>query len=241
MNIKSVIEYKGMYFCGFQIQAKELTVQGEIENRLKEYLNKRIRIKYSSRTDSGVHATGQVISFEIPDGTSIYRLRNSLNNKFDGKIVIKNITICNDEFHPRYDAKSKLYVYRIFNNYANDSVWRDIAWHIPMKLNWMEIENGIGLIKGVHDFKLFSSEKSNKKTRIRIIDAYLNKKNDIYEIYIHGEYFLTYMIRYIVGFLVLIGRGKDTIERLKRLLEAEDSRSSYCAPAKGLELKRVFF
>lgn len=242
MHLKAVIEYDGTAYYGFQIQTDRKTVQGEIQKALKKLFSKKIEIKYTSRTDRGVHAKGQIISFDNPLNISSNKIQKALNSCFHGDIIFREIIKCNPEFNPRYHLESKTYLYRILNHKISDYKLNNFVWHIPEKLNWRNISEGVKSIKGKHDFSFFASNSDKEKnTNIEIHSATFERTDKIYEIGFTAKYFLTYMLRYLIGFLMAIGREKETVEKLKQMLNGKGKICRYCAPAKGLELKKVLF
>lgn len=241
MHVKAVIEYAGTNYFGFQIQPDRPTVQNEIQKALKKLFDNDVTVKYASRTDNGVHAAGQVISFETPYDIDGFKIQRALNDILDRKVIIKDVLVCEPGFHPRYNAKSKLYVYKILNQSANNYLLKDFVWHMAENLNWKNIRKSLKIIIGEHNFLLFSSESEHKNTQIEIFEATLRRYGNLYEISFKAPYFLTYMIRYITGFLVAVGKGKENVESLKYMLKGRGKKCCYCAPAKGLELKRIWF
>lgn len=241
MYVKAIVEYAGTDYFGFQVQPKKKTIQGEIEKALKKIYKKDIRIKYASRTDSGVHAKGQLISFKVPYDQSKYNIKRALNISLPEDIIIKKIAVCDNGFDPRQNARAKLYIYRILNKSDNDYILKDYSWHIPSSIDWIKVNKALKLIMGRHDFELLSSNNEQKKRSFIQIDrTYLKKNVDFYEIGITASHFLTYMIRFMVGMVIAIGRDKKTFEDLEKMLKGSGDRCNICAPARGLELKRVY-
>ncbi|MFW6134010.1 MAG: tRNA pseudouridine(38-40) synthase TruA [Elusimicrobiota bacterium] len=241
MHVKAVVEYDGTNYFGWQIQPKLPTVQNDIQFALKKLFQKDIEVMYSSRTDRGVHARGQVIKFETPFSLPCMRIKNALNGILCKDIIIKHISECSPEFNPRFDPISKKYIYRILNQKDNDYILKNFVWHLPVDLNFKKIESGLRIFRGEHDFFLFSSPEEGKNTIIEIINAGLEIKNSLVEIKIQAPYFLTHMVRYIVGYLVGLGKGKVSVEKLKKMLKAQGKRCTFCAPPQGLELNKVIF
>ncbi|MFH1414620.1 MAG: tRNA pseudouridine(38-40) synthase TruA [Elusimicrobiota bacterium] len=241
MYIKAIVEYNGRDFSGFQIQKGENTIQGEIENSLKRLFKSEIRISYASRTDSGVHARGQVISFRTPFDLHYDKIRRALNDLLDENIIITHISESDPEFHPRYHAKSKTYRYRILSQPENDYSLKDFVWHLPKPVDWNKVENGLNLCSGEHEFIYFSTGCENKRTCIDIIRTSISKSGNMHDIVFEAKYFLTHMIRYIVGYLIAVGRGQETLEDLEEMLEGKGKECIYCAPPQGLELVKVCY
>jgi len=241
MHLKAVVEYDGSAYYGWQIQPDKKTVQGEIREALFKLFNKNIDIKYSSRTDRGVHAKGQVIVFESSLNLPPDRIQTALNSLLSRNIIINKLTECSPKFDPRYDVKSKTYTYRILNMKFNDYQLKDFVWHIPYKIDWKKIKKALKIIEGDHEFKLFSSPEPGKRTRLTIKKAGLKKCGSLYEMTFQARSFLTYMIRFLVGYTIGIGKGKESVENLRNMLVGKGRRCNRCAPACGLELSRIVF
>ncbi|MBN2406446.1 MAG: tRNA pseudouridine(38-40) synthase TruA [Elusimicrobia bacterium] len=241
MHIKAVVEYDGTGYYGWQVQPGRKTVQAEVERALGKVFGGEIRVKYSSRTDRGVHARGQVIAFRAPDIMPVSRIESALNDRLKGDIIVKNVGKCPEEFNPRYDVKSKLYVYSILNSKYGRYDLVNYAWHVPGVLDWRLIRKAAGMLRGRHDFSLFSAGSGKKETKIDIISASVKKEKDIYRISFRARYFLTYMIRYLAGYLVKIGKGRENAESLAMMLRGRGRMCDTCAPACGLELRKIWF
>ncbi len=241
MYLKAIIEYDGTNYFGWQIQPDKPTVEKEIRRVLKRLFSKEINIKYASRTDRGVHARGQIITFEAPLDIHTIKIQKALNSYLAEDIRIKEITACDLKFKPRYDIKSKLYIYSILTASINDCFLRNFSWHIPEKLDWKIIRRCAKIITGMHDFKLFSScDNKEKNTNIYIEQCFIKKTGNIYKIHFQARNFLTYMIRFLVGFMIEAGKGRETEERLEMLLKGKGKKNNYCAPARGLLLMACF-
>ncbi len=237
----ALAEYDGTAYHGWQVQPGLSTVQGTIDKAIAELLGESCKIDYASRTDKGVHSKGQIIAFSCPDKFSPERIEKAVNYYLPDDIILKKVRKCPDHFHPRYDNKGKLYIYRILNARQNDIMLRNYAWHIPYSIDWKILKKGLKKIKGTHDFSLFSSGRGGeKKTIINIRKASLSRKGDIYFISYKADYFLMHMIRHITGFLIAVGTGKEKIEVLEEKLKRRGDPCSRVAPAKGLELKKVY-
>ncbi len=241
-NIKLIIEYDGTNYQGWQKQSKGETIQGVIEEKLKKITSEDIHLIGSGRTDAGVHALGQVANFKTNSNIDIYSLQRALNSLLPKDIVIKKVEEVELDFNARKNAKSKLYEYRILNQELPSPFLRTYAWHIPYKLNWIEIRRATQIIIGEHDFSSFRSAGSAVKNSIRKIFRAEWKKGKegliLFEVEANG--FLKQMVRSIVGTLVEVGRGKINSEEFKIILESKDrSKAGPTAPACGLFLKGV--
>jgi tRNA pseudouridine38-40 synthase len=158
-----------------------------------------------------------------------------LNSSLPDDIIVSEISRCPSGFHPRYDTKSREYIYRILNGRTGDFMLRDFVWHIPQKIDWEKVRKGIKLINGKHDFSLFSTDNENKNTVIKVT-AGLKKPGELFELNFKARNFLTHMIRYLTGFLIAVGKGKEDIEKLKGMLNGQGEPCICCAPPKGLIL-----
>ena len=239
--MKYLIEltYDGSKFYGFQKQNNKETVQGNIETVLSKILNENIKTTGASRTDKGVHAYSQFISFETSKDIDKDKLLNSLNKLIHESIYVKNIREVNDDFSPRYDVLMKEYVYKInIGNY--NPIEKDYVYQYNKKINISLMKKAIKKIKGKHNFKSFTSdtEKDNYEREIKSIR--IIKNNNYVYIFIQAKSFLRYMIRNIVGLLLDINEGKKTIDDINYIFKSEDRSScGKCAPACGLYLNKI--
>lgn len=241
-NIKLTIEYDGTNYIGWQIQPKGETIQGVIEERLKKITSEDVHLIGAGRTDSGVHAHGQVANFKTNSNIDIFSLQKALNSLLPEDIVIKKVEEVDLGFNARKHAKTKVYEYRILNRETPSVFLRRFTWHIPYRLNLREIKKATELIIGEHDFSSFRSSGSTAKNSIRkIFRAEWKRGSDgmiLFEIEANG--FLKQMVRAIVGSLIEVGRGKIDIETFKKILKSKDRRKAGpTAPANALILKEV--
>ena len=238
-NIKMIIQYDGSNFKGFQrLKDNDNTIQGKIEDVLSKFTNEKIEIIASGRTDMGVHALGQVANFKTNSKEPIEKFQKYLYKYLPESIVIRSMEEVDDRFHSRYNAKSKIYMYKIDNNEYHNPFNRKYTYHINKKLNIEKMKEASKYLIGEHDFSSFASSKSKKKSHVRTIE-YINieEKDGLIEIYIKGDGFLYNMVRIIVGTLIDAGLSKINPTDVKTMLEAKDRRvSSETAPAKGLFL-----
>ena len=241
-NIKMIVQYDGSNYKGFQrLKDNNNTIQGKIEDVLKKLTNEYIEIIGSGRTDMGVHAIGQVVNFKTNCNESVEKIQNYLYKYLPESIVIKDIKEVNDRFHSRYNAKHKIYLYKIDNNKFHNPFFRKYTTHITKKLNLDLMRESSNYLIGEHDFSSFASSKSKKKSHIRKIESIdIIEKNNMIEIYVKGNGFLYNMVRIIVGTLIDVGLGKIEPKAVKEILEAKDRKvASETAPAKGLYLFEV--
>jgi tRNA pseudouridine38-40 synthase len=241
-NFKLIIEYDGSCFCGWQRQKKERTIQAEIEKALMTMTAQPIVLTGSGRTDSGVHALGQVANFHCDTDLTADVFQKGLNSLVADDIVIKSCQEVQERFHARYDAKSKTYHYRILNRKIPSAVGRQYAWFIRKKLNIDAMRKASQSIIGTHDFKAFEAAGSPRSTTTRhVIRAdFFGDQSDhlIFEIEANG--FLRFMVRNIVGTLVQVGLQKVTPAGFKVILLSKDrDQAGMTAPPQGLFLIEV--
>jgi tRNA pseudouridine38-40 synthase len=241
-TIKLLIEYDGTNYLGWQVQAKGQTIQGMIEEKLKQITGEKIHLIGSGRTDSGTHATGQVAHFKTQSLLSPPSIHRALNSLLPDDIVIQKAGEAGEDFHARKQAKSKIYEYRILNKPLRSVFHRGYAWHIPQTLNWEEVKKATQTLIGEHDFSSFRSTGTPTKTAIRkVFRAEWKKGRDgLARFEIEANGFLKQMVRAIVGTLVEVGKGKIDAEELQNILDSKDrKKAGPTAPAHGLFLKKV--
>ena len=241
-NFKITIEYDGSAYHGWQRQAEDRTIQGEIENALMTMTGDRFTVTGSGRTDAGVHALNQTANFRCAKSLTPEAFLKGLNSLLPDDIVITSCTVVPEKFHARYDVKSKVYHYRILNRLLPAAISRQYAWHIRKKLDLEAMKEAICCILGSHDFKAFEGSGSPRASSIRsIINAdFVITDNDYIVLRIEGDGFLKFMVRNIVGTLVDVGLDKITPDDFKQILVSKDRNlAGITAPAHGLFLMEV--
>ena len=241
-NFKITIEYDGSAYHGWQRQASERTIQGEIENALKTMTGNTITVTGSGRTDAGVHALNQTANFRCTTSLTPEVFLKGLNSLLSEDIVISSCKIVPEKFHARYDVKSKVYQYRILNRSLPAAISRQYAWHIRKKLNLSAMQEAIRCIIGSHDFKAFEGSGSPRVSTVRCITNadLVETDNDYLVLKIEGDGFLKFMVRNIVGTLVDVGFDKITPDDFKQILISKDRNlAGITAPAHGLFLMEV--
>lgn len=245
-NFKIVIEYDGKGYFGWQIQKNQITIQSELEKALSTILNQKIKIQGSGRTDAGVHAYAQVANFIADTKLPCKSIKNGVNSIIKGPIIIKKCDIIHKNFHARHDAISKEYHYHILNREDGWAIKKDYVLHIKKKLELEPMQECCKIIMGKHDFKSFEGSGSPKFTTIReiftacfFIDPNdISKENIIFKISANG--FLKYMVRNIIGTIILAGLLKIDTNEFKNILKARNrTAAGPTAPAQGLFLMDV--
>jgi tRNA pseudouridine38-40 synthase len=239
---RAIIEYDGTDFLGFQIQAKGRTVQGEIEKSLQRVTQAVIRIDGAGRTDTGVHAIGQVIAFNATWKHPLVELHRALNATLPDDIVVSDLKIVDLPFHPRFSALSRSYSYTIVNQPWVSVLGRRYAYHVGKPLDVMAMNEASQYLIGSHDFASFGKPPYGENTIRQVKQAGWSTSGNLLVFEITANAFLYRMVRTIVGTLVQVGLGQLAVNEIKPILEARDlTRSAPPAPAHGLCLVRVTY
>jgi len=245
-NIKLTVEYDGTNFYGWQTQAhNRRTVQTEIEKALTLILQKQIRIHGSGRTDTGVHALGQVANFRASLNMACPKLLRALNANLPDDISILAVEDVDDAFHARFSVKSKCYRYTILNRTAKPAQLRNFClWH-PYKLSIPKMREGARYLLGRKDFRSFQASDALRKGHdtVRTVKSLkISKRGDLITIEITATGFLYKMVRNIVGTLLDVGHNTLEPKDLHRILKAKDRRqASKTAKPEGLCLVEVSY
>ena len=241
-NFKLTIEYDGTAYHGWQRQKNERSIQGEIEKAIMTMTGEKTSLIGSGRTDAGVHALGQVANFHSDTDLAPSAFLKGLTSLLHEDIVIKACSRVHRQFHARYDAKSKTYIYRILNLSQPAAIYRQYAWFISKKLDTDAMKEAIAYIVGTHDFKAFEGTGSPRSNTTRnVMDAALVCQGQGKLVFnFKADGFLKFMVRNMVGTLVEVGRGKITPNEFKRILLALDRNlAGATAPPHGLFLVEV--
>jgi len=243
-NYKLTIEYDGTAYHGWQIQARDTTLQETIETALSTMTREKIRLAGSGRTDAGVHALGQVANFKTASKIPADGFFAGLNSLLPNDNVILACDSVYDDFHARFSAKIKTYQYRIFNHSVPIAIGRQYAWHIRKKLDVAAMQQAVAHIIGTHDFNSFEGAGSPKAHTSRtVINAEFAETDNGYLVFeITANGFLRYMVRNLVGTLADVGLLKTTPEEFKYILEAKNrDLAGATAPPQGLFLVNVSY
>ena len=245
MRYFAIVSYKGTPFCGWQKQtvSKLPSVEVTIEKVISRILNKETKIYGSGRTDAGVHALGQTFHFDSLKEIDENRFMRSLNELLPSDIRILSIKRVADDFHARFNAKSKSYIYKIRNAKISSPFKSDLEYTLGQVLDVEKMVEASKIFEGQHNFQNFTSKEEDDACFVRdLYHVEVSFKNDVIIISLNGNGFMRYMVRMIVGTLIQVGLGKLTSEDIMKILEDPVRKpSSYKAPAYGLYLKEVCY
>jgi tRNA pseudouridine38-40 synthase len=242
-TLKLVLEYDGFDYCGWQVQAEDPTIQGVIEAALKKVMGEDIRIHGAGRTDAKVHALGQVASFRCSSEIPTMALQRALNSLLPRDVAVLGVHDVPTDFHARFSALGKVYIYRILNRPMRAPLRTRYSWHIPQALDLDAMDLAGRYLQGSHDFKSFQATGSEVTTTERTLtDLSLIREGDEIVISCTANGFLRHMVRNIVGTLVEVGRGARPAADVARILDGHDRRlAGVTAPPQGLCLTQVIY
>lgn len=242
-KIKLVVSYDGTAYHGFQRQANALTIQEVLEERLAKIFGHPITITGAGRTDAGVHAYGQVVSFLTTGSIPVHKIPLAAKSVLPSDIVVLHAEMVAPEFHARKSAKSKIYVYRLYLHDMPSPFYRNYAWHINRALEICDMHEAAQILVGTHDFSAFRAAGGEAVNPVRtILEASCSRQGDMAEFTFWGTGFLYHMVRNLVGTLVDVGLGKITAGDFARILKSRDRKQAgITAPPQGLYLKSVLY
>jgi tRNA pseudouridine38-40 synthase len=243
MRFKLIVEYDGSDYHGWQIQPNGRTVQQTLEEALTRFTGERVRVAAAGRTDAGVHAAGQVVSFVLQAPRAPDVVQRALNALTPRDIAIVAAEVVGDDFDPRRAARSRTYVYRIWNARWPSPFWRRYAWHVSRPLDVDAMRTAAAALVGEHDFSAFQAADCDADNPVRrVLRSELDAHAPLLAFTIEATAFLRHMVRAIVGTLVDIGSGDRPATDVSRLLATRDrTQAGATAPACGLCLARVSY
>ena len=220
-----------------------ISVQEVLEKTLSKTLQQEITIDGSGRTDAGVHAMGQCISFSAELNIPVEKLKFVLNSRLPSDICIESVKVQEDSFHARYDAIGKTYIYKVYTGHERDPFVDKYSYHYPHLLNIESIREAMEYFVGTHDFKTFMAAGSMTQNTIRTIHAFiLEEQTDFLVFTITGDGFLYNMVRIIMGSLLHVGAGKISASDIPNIINSGSrDLAKFTVPANGLYLKSVYY
>ncbi|HIT89120.1 MAG TPA: tRNA pseudouridine(38-40) synthase TruA [Candidatus Merdenecus merdavium] len=240
-RIKLIIAYDGTNYCGWQIQPNGITVEAVLNQKLTQLLGEAILVIGASRTDSGVHALGNVAVFDTNHRMDGTRIAHALNTRLPDDIrIIESYEVPLD-FHPRYCDTLKTYEYKIYNHSVSNPMVRLYSLFYYLKLDLEKMKKAADYLVGEHDFKSFCNARSDVIDTVRTVtDIKIEKVGHMITITITGNGFLYNMVRIIVGTLLKVGRGAYPPEYILEILAAKNrSMAGPTARPEGLSLLNI--
>ncbi len=242
MRYKITIEYDGTNYYGWQKQDGLRTIAGTIETAIFNITGQETQVFGSGRTDTGVHAKGQVAHFDIEKQFEPYKLMMAINaHLVKDDISVINCEEVSEDFHARFSSKKRYYQYIILNRTPKEALDKNRVWRISQDLNIDQMQKAANYLLGNHDFSSFRSSQCTALSPVKTID-YINitKNGEYIYIDISAKSFLHHMVRNIVGTLVDVGLSKQEPSWVKEVLESKDrTKAGITAPAQGLYFVKV--
>ena len=240
-NILLTIEYDGKDFNGWQKQPNKLNIQGEIERAIEEITGEKVDLIASGRTDAGVHALAQMANFKTNSKLPVEKYPIALNTKLKKSIRIQKAEEVEENFHSRYHCKQKTYRYIINNSGQGSSIYRNLEYFIPNKLDVEKMQEAVKYFEGEHDFKAFKASGTSSKSSVRTIyKAKVEKQGERIIIELTGNGFLYNMVRIIAGTLVEVGLGKIEPTEIPKIIESKNrEKAGKTLQPQGLYLVKV--
>jgi tRNA pseudouridine38-40 synthase len=238
------IEYDGRPYVGWQRQEKGMSVQQSIEEAVIQFSGEPASLFVAGRTDKGVHALYQSAHLDLTKDWGIDRVRDALNAKLrPHPISILSAEIVDEEFHARFSAKERAYMYRITNRRSPLTVDRGLSWWVPVPLDLEPMRDATEVLLGKHDFSTFRATACQANSPVKTLDQLdVTWEGQEIRIYTRARSFLYHQVRNIVGSLKMVGSGKWTKDDLKKALDAKDRRAGGpTVPADGLYLTNVVY
>jgi tRNA pseudouridine38-40 synthase len=242
-RIRIVVEYDGTDFAGWQQQTGQRTIQATLEDAIREMTGESVFVRGAGRTDAGVHANGQVASFDLAAGIPVHGLLRGLNSTLPADVAIVDVADAASDFDARFSARGKVYRYTVWNHKVRSPRHARTTWHVRRALDMTALRAAAALLVGEHDFRAFRASDCDRKTTSRIVRRLdVDRQGPLLTFDIEATAFLKNMVRIVVGTLVDIGRGRIGEDATARMLASGDrSAGGMTAPARGLTLFRVIY
>ena len=242
MRYKITLEYDGTPFVGWQEQQNQISVQSVVEKALKTYLRQETKVVASGRTDTGVHALGQVAHFDSPQKLNSRKAIYSLNALMRPyPVAIRKMQKVSDDFHARFDAQKRTYLYRIQNTAFPPVLNKNRVWHVNQKLDIKKMNQAAQMLIGKHDFSTFRAANCQAKSPIKTLDSLVVKRvGEEVQITVSAKSFLYHQVRNFAGALVKVGLNRWSLDDFEKAFRACDrTKGAETAPAQGLYFMKV--
>ncbi len=242
-TLRLLVEYDGTEFAGWQRQAGQRTVQGCLEEAFFALTAAPVAVRGAGRTDSGVHADGQVASARVVSGIPAGGFLRGLNTRLPADVAVLDVRDAPPDFDARLAARGKVYRYLVWNHLVRSPRHHRDSWHHKIPLDVSAMREAAAVFVGEHDFRAFRSSHCDRRSTVRTIRACdVWRQGALITCEIEGTAFLRNMVRIMVGTLTACGRGKIDADGVRRLLAAGDrAQAGVTAPAHGLTLVRVVY
>lgn len=243
-----VVAYDGTHYCGWQIQKNGVTIEGELTKGLRKLLREEIEVIGASRTDSGVHAMGNLAVFDTESKIPADKIAVALNHYLPEDIRVQRSYEVARDYHPRYQKTEKTYEYTVLNTKIALPAWRYYSHHVYQDLDMAAIRAAARELEGEHDFSAFCSVGSQVKSKVRTIyeisfqeePVVVGNGGKIIRFRVRGNGFLYNMVRILVGTLLEVGMGRRTVESVREaLVTGERQKAGPTAPPQGLMLLEI--
>ncbi len=245
-RFKIIIEYDGTNLIGWQKQQEGNSVQSYLESALYGFSHQKADIYAAGRTDAGVHALAQVAHFDLETGMELFRMREAFNahlRDISAPVSVLNIERVSDDFHARFSAKGRGYIYRILNRRARTVLLENRVWHVGFPLDIEKMRQGAAYLLGHHDFSAFRGAGCQALSPIKTLDKLdIVTNGDEIDFIVEARSFLYHQVRNMVGTLKMIGDGHLQPQDIPLILESRQRREAgVTAPACGLYLSKVLY
>ena len=243
---KITIEYDGSNLLGWQKQVEGPSVQECLENALYAFTHQNIEVFAAGRTDAGVHATAQVAHFDLDTKMELFRLREAFNahlRDMQAPVSVLEIEHVDDEFHARFSAKGRGYIYKILNRRARPVLLENRVWWVPFPLDVNDMREGAKYLLGYHDFSAFRGSGCQALSPLKTLDKLdIVVNGDEIDFIVEARSFLYHQVRNMVGTLKMVGDGHLKPEDIRTILESKQrKKAGVTAPASGLYLNKVVY
>jgi tRNA pseudouridine38-40 synthase len=241
MNYRASVAYDGTDFHGWQLQKGHRTIQGELQEALTRLDGGPVIVHGAGRTDAGVHAEGQVVSFRLARDRKEDQIRRAVNGNLPEAIRLFEVRVADDNFHARFDARSKMYQYQIDLSEVANPLLARFVWHYPFDIDLERLRTDANLLTGTHDFTAFTVSDCEAVSRVRTLTSIgADASGSLLTMWFIGDGFLRGMVRTMVTALLDANRGRLAAGSITALLESCDrGLCGAAAPAKGLTLMKV--
>ena len=242
-NLRVVVEYDGTDFSGWQRQAAERTVQGCLEDAIREMTGETVTVRGAGRTDAGVHAAGQVASFALGARIPVQGILRGLNSILPADMALVEVAEADPAFDARFSARGKVYRYEVWNHLVRSPRHARTTWHVRGALDMAAIREAASALVGEHDFRAFRASDCERRTTRRIVRRLdVDRQGPEVSFEVEATAFLKNMVRILVGTLVDVGRGRLTSGTIARMLDTGDrTAGGVTAPPQGLTLVRILY